>query len=107
MHGIGILGYPRRISDYADQFVGYAGTISSGLVMVLVSLFMVAIVMFDVGMSVHAMASTVHIGITSGAVASSFYSTTVLTSADHLLRYYCICHTYCTECCSSAVLLVV
>merc|ERR1712226_1402383 len=45
-------------------------------------------------MSVHAMASTVHIGITSGAVASSFFSTTVLTSADHLLRYYCICHTY-------------
>merc|ERR1719499_2782673 len=56
-------------------------------------------------MSVHAMASTVHIGITSGAVASSFSSTTVLTSADHLLRYYCICHTYCTECCSSAELL--
>lgn len=36
MHAVGILGCPRRISDYADQFVGYSASVVVGLLGVLI-----------------------------------------------------------------------
>lgn len=88
--------------------MGYSGTISCGLVMVLVSLFMVVLLLVDVGMSVSAV-GTSFTSCLGAAITGASGSTACLpvTSTDHLLRYYCICHTYCTECCSSAMLLTV
>merc|ERR1711981_621061 len=58
-------------------------------------------------MSVTAVATSAHCSVTSRSSAGSVNRSVVFTSADHLLRYYCICHSYCSECCSSAVLLTV
>lgn len=54
MHVTGLLGFPRRISDYADQFIGYAATSYGGLVMVLLSLCYVILSLFEVGLCVSA-----------------------------------------------------
>merc|ERR1712232_1266568 len=58
-------------------------------------------------MSVGAVATSASVCITECTSTSTVLRATVYTSAAHLLRYYCICHTYCTECCASAVLLTV
>lgn len=104
MHGLGVLGFPRRVTDCADQFVGYLGVSSWGLLVVLVCLLLFVVLCVDVGMSVGSL-STLVFGLATMACYLLF-GFGVAVSQCAVLRCSSVTHTYVTECCSTVVLVV-
>jgi len=52
LHIAGILGFPRRVSDYPDQFVSYAATSYAGCCLTLLAICLIAVALLHCGMCV-------------------------------------------------------
>lgn len=101
MHAGGLLGYPRRISEYGDLYGGGAGTTSLGLSMILTGVLMICVLLLDVGLSVagvhswSAGAAGNGLALVGGFSASSLVLPS--TSSEQILRNYCVLHTFTIE----------
>jgi cytochrome c oxidase subunit 1 len=97
MHIYGLLGYPRRISDYPDQFISYSATCYAGCAIVLLAILVLTICIMLSGMCVvscrvscWSWQDMCSLPTTSSSFANGFCT-------DGLMRDYTICHCYSVE----------
>lgn len=103
MHLTGILGFPRRISDYPDQFISYSATSYAGCGLTVLAIIGIMLSLMICGMCV----ISCRVDNWSWLDMCRLPTTKQFCSGyctEGLMRDYSVCHTYCCELCGGSIL---
>jgi hypothetical protein len=108
MHLLGVLGFPRRISDYGDLYLSGSGSISVGLALALLSLVLFSLIFIELSFGCCSVALGTVLGLIpsfsilgcAGFGVSCGFAT---SSCEQVVRNYTIAHIFTLNCSSGLV----